>query len=126
MAGAVGSRGVLDHPASGVARPNAAIYDETVKLRRDGLIWRRAGDEVIALDLTRSEYMASNASGAVVWEALADGAHRDSLVERLCAEFDVDAEVAGADVDSLLAWLRNEGLLEEDPPTPRPSKDGRA
>lgn len=101
-------------------------YDEPMKLRQDGLIWRRAGDDVIALDLTRSEYLASNATAAVLWEALADGADRDDLVGLLCARFDVLPEVAGADVDRLLSWLRAEGLLEEDQVIPRPSNDGSA
>jgi len=69
---------------------------------------------VIALDLTRSEYLASNETAAVVWEALADGAQRDDLVARVCGQFDVDPDVAGADVDRLLGWLRAQGLLEDD------------
>jgi hypothetical protein len=85
-----------------------------MRLRQEGLIWRNAGDEVVALDLTRSEYLASNKTAAVVWEALADGADRESLAELLCARFDVTPEVARADVERLLEWLAAEGLLEAD------------
>jgi hypothetical protein len=92
-------------------------------LRRDGLIWRRAGEDVIALDLTRSEYLASNATAAVVWEALAEGTSRDDLVTLLCARFDVEPSIAGADVDRLLTCLGSEGLLEDPQAIPQPSND---
>jgi hypothetical protein len=97
-----------------------------VKLRRDGLIWRRAGDDLIALDLTRSQYLASNATAAVVWEALAEGATRDGLVEVLCAHFEVERSEAGADVDRLLSWLESEGLLEHPHAMPQPSNEPSA
>jgi Coenzyme PQQ synthesis protein D (PqqD) len=85
-----------------------------MRLRREGLIWRNAGDEVVALDLTRSEYLASNRTAAVLWEALAEGADHESLVQLLCARFDVAPEVARGDVGRLLEWLAAEGLLEDD------------
>jgi hypothetical protein len=97
-----------------------------MKLRQDGLIWRKAGDDVIALDLTRSQYLATNATAAVVWESLAEGTSRDDLVNLLCTRFDVEPNVAAADADRLLGWLRSEGLLEEAHAMPQPSNDGSA
>jgi Coenzyme PQQ synthesis protein D (PqqD) len=75
-------------------------------------MWRRAGDELIALDLDTSQYLAANETAAAVWEALAGGATRDELVARLCAGFDVEREVAQADLDRLLEAMRSEGLIE--------------
>ncbi len=83
-----------------------------MRLRHDGLIWRRAGDELIALDLDSSQYFTANESAAVVWDALADGATREELVSVLCERFDVEPEVAQADVGRLLGSLRSEGLIE--------------
>lgn len=97
-----------------------------MRLRREGLIWRMSGDEVVALDVTRSEYLASNSTAAVLWEALAEGADRDGLVDLLCARFDVEPGVARADVERLLEWLAAEGLLEDDQAIPQPSNDGSA
>jgi hypothetical protein len=83
-----------------------------VRLRRDGLIWRRAGDEVIALDLDSSAYLAANATAAVVWEALADGSTQEELVTLLCRRFEVEPRVARRDVERLLETLESEGLIE--------------
>jgi Coenzyme PQQ synthesis protein D (PqqD) len=83
-----------------------------VRLKREGLIWRRAGGEVIALDLDRSQYLAANETAAAVWEALASGATCQELVATLCSRFDVEREVAQADVDRLLDAMRSEGLIE--------------
>jgi hypothetical protein len=95
-----------------------------VRLRREGLIWRKAGEEVVALDMTRSEYLASNRTAAVLWEALAEDTDPETLVEVLRTHFDVTPEVARADVERLLEWLAGEGLLEDDQAMPQPSNDG--
>lgn len=84
-----------------------------MRLRREGVIWRRAGEEVIALDLDRSEYLAANETAAAVWEALADGATREELVALLCRRFEVEQRVARADIEQLLATLHSQGLIEE-------------
>jgi hypothetical protein len=87
-----------------------------VRLRRDGLTWRRAGDELLVLDLARSEYLSANATGSLVWERLAEGATRDELAQALVERFAVDEGQARADVDRLLEQLEAEGLLESDAP----------
>lgn len=69
---------------------------------------------MIVLDLERSEYLLLNSSAAAVWEALERGAGRDDLVGRLCRQFRVTRERAGADVDRLLAQLREHELLDEE------------
>lgn len=83
-----------------------------VRLRREGLIWRRAGDEVIALDLDSSQYFTANETAAAVWAKLADGATQDELVCALCERFEVEPQVAQADVERLLGSLQSEGLIE--------------
>jgi hypothetical protein len=89
-----------------------APYRRLVQLRRDGLIWRRAGKELIALDLVSSQYFAANETAAAIWEALAAGAPAEELAAMLCDRFDVEPEVARADTDRLLDSLRAEGLIE--------------
>jgi hypothetical protein len=90
----------------------AHAYDELVRLRGEGLIWRRAGDELIALDLDSSQYFAANETATAVWDALADGATREELVTMLCARFEVEQHVAEADIGRLLSSLQTEGLIE--------------
>jgi hypothetical protein len=83
-----------------------------VRLRQQGLIWRRAGDELVVLDLDRSEYLAANTTAAVVWEGLAAGASSEQLVALLCECFAVEPAVARGDVERLLGELADEGLVE--------------
>jgi hypothetical protein len=82
-----------------------------LRLRGD-LVWRAAGEEVVALDGEPGRYVSTNAAGGVLWRALADGASREELVRRLVAEFEIDAERAEQDVDAYLAELEENGLLE--------------
>jgi hypothetical protein len=84
----------------------------TYRLRRDSLTWLEADDEVVALDEDKAAYLSANASATVLWVALADGAARDDLVERLVQSFGISADVAGADVDAFLADLQSRNLIE--------------
>lgn len=52
-----------------------------------------------------------NESGVVLWKKLEQGSDRDGLIAALTAEYDVDAAVAGNDVDAFLAHLKNAGCL---------------
>ena len=59
---------------------------ERLRVRAEAVEWRTVEGEIVALDLRRSLYLAINPSGATLWPALVEGASRDELVERLCAE----------------------------------------
>jgi Coenzyme PQQ synthesis protein D (PqqD) len=65
----------------------------------------------VALDLRRSRYLAVNQTGKVLWTALADGATRDELVDRLVTAFGIERSRAAADVDAFAADLESRGLL---------------
>ncbi|MGH2993054.1 MAG: PqqD family protein [Solirubrobacterales bacterium] len=82
-----------------------------MRLRDADLDWREVEGELVALDLRESRYLAVNRSGQVLWAALAEGATRDELVERLVEAFDIEAASAAADVDAFTAELDSRGLL---------------
>ncbi len=82
------------------------------RLRAEGLAWEVVEDEVVVLDLTSSEYFGLNATGTVLWQALAANATVDDLVQELMTTFDVDAPTASADVANFLETLQSHGLLE--------------
>ena len=65
----------------------------------------------MALDLRESRYLAVNATGKVLWDALVEGATRDDLVERLVETFGVERARAENDVDAFTAELDSRGLL---------------
>jgi hypothetical protein len=83
-----------------------------LKLRREAVEWREADDEVLVLDVGAGEYLATNATGARLWQALAEGSDREQLVAMLVESFDVDESAAASDVDGFLATVRDRGLLE--------------
>jgi hypothetical protein len=85
---------------------------ERLRVRADALEWRTVEGEIVALDLRRSLYLAINPSGAVLWPALVEGASRDELIERLCAESGISRETAEPDVDGFLSQLASHDLLE--------------
>lgn len=74
--------------------------------------WRAIEDEVVVLDLRTELYLSFNASGAVLWCSLAEGATNDELVQRLITGFDVDEEQARADVNEFVEELLERGLVE--------------
>lgn len=83
------------------------------RLRGDGLIWRSFDDEGVVLDVDRSLYLGTNETATALWPRLREGATREQLVEALTAEFDVEEDVAGGDVDAFIAELRQHGLLQD-------------
>jgi Coenzyme PQQ synthesis protein D (PqqD) len=85
---------------------------ERLRLREDAVDWRLVQGEVIALDRARSEYLAVNATGTVLWEALSGGATAEELSERLVAAHGLERDVAERDVAAFLDDLRGRGLLD--------------
>lgn len=81
------------------------------RLRRD-VTWREADDEVLAVDGDFKSYASTNATGRVLWQALAVGASREELVQRLVDEFGIDRVRAAQDVDAFVAELETHGFLE--------------
>ena len=54
-----------------------------------------------------------NEVGAFLWKKLEQDVSSADLVEALLSEYDVTAEIAGADVERFMASLREKGLLDE-------------
>jgi hypothetical protein len=83
-----------------------------LRLRNQALEWRDIEGEVVAVDTRKAVYMAINHTGAVLWPALSEGATREELVERLVGAYDVDRGAAEGDVDTFVAMLEEQDLLE--------------
>ena len=83
-----------------------------LRLRTDDLLWRTVDDEIVALEARDSTYLSTNASGALLWQMLADGATREELVVALVEPFDLGRDEAAADVDRFVAELEAHGLLD--------------
>jgi hypothetical protein len=83
-----------------------------VRIRRDEVTWQELDDEVVALDLTSSEYLRLNGSGAVLWRRLVEGAEVDELEALLVETYGIDAATASADAAAFVQRLEERGLLE--------------
>jgi hypothetical protein len=84
----------------------------TLRLRATALDWREVDGEIVALEAATATYLGGNRTATTLWRALAEGTSREQLVDRLRAEFGVEAETAGRDVDAFVAELDSRGLLE--------------
>ena len=84
-----------------------------LRLRTDAVAWRHVEGEVIAVDLRSSTYLSAAGSGALLWQALADGTTREMLVDLLTGEFGIERDRAAADVDAFVADLAGRELLDE-------------
>ena len=83
-----------------------------LQLRADGVEWRAVDGEVVALDVNESEYLAVNASGRILWEALGRGTTRARLVQSLIDAYALSPDAAERDTDAFLAELHRRGLLD--------------
>jgi Coenzyme PQQ synthesis protein D (PqqD) len=86
-----------------------------LKLNPAALQWRLLEGEVLAIDLTNSQYLSVNPSGATLWPTLAEGATEDELAELLMQRWSLDRESANTDVAAFIGWLDEKGLLLEEP-----------
>lgn len=85
---------------------------ERLRLRADAVDWKHVDGEIVALDLTHSRYLAINATGTALWQALAEGATREQLADLLVAAHQISPSRARQDADAFVAWLHAERLLE--------------
>lgn len=83
-----------------------------LKLRSADLHWREIDDEIVALEARRSNYVAANAAGTLLWRELAAGTTRDALADVLVDVYGIDRERARADADRFVAEVGAQGLLE--------------
>ena len=86
---------------------NDALYRRT-----DRWLASAAGEEILMMHIENGRFQGLNASGAILWERLAEPCGRGALIDALMAAFEVDAAQAGADVDAFLADLMRTGALE--------------
>ena len=69
--------------------------------------------ETILLDPVGDRYLRLNASGAALWELLAQPRAPSDLARTLAERHGLDDEVATRDAQAFLAALRDRGLVQE-------------
>lgn len=79
---------------------------------RGGVVSQVFNGEMVLLDVAAGHYFDLNASGTLMLEQLLAGATREHTIAVVRGRFEVDAERVAADLDALLASLREAGLVE--------------
>ena len=67
--------------------------------------------EAVLLHMDTKDYFRLNATAACVWKGLERGMDREALTAELCAQFEVEADTARAELDALLAELERRRLI---------------
>jgi len=75
------------------------------------VLTRSVGDDLVLVQLDRSEIFSLNPTGARLWRLLMDGESVSDAVSLLLSEYDVDETALRAEVEALVSNLANEGLL---------------
>jgi len=76
------------------------------------VVSRRLGDEIVLVNLKTNRIFSLSPTGARFWELLSEGRSRTEIELQLLQEFDVSREEASAEMDSLVATLRAEALVQ--------------
>ena len=92
--------------------PGEGLTEALLRLR-PGVEWQRLDDEVVALDLNSSSYLAVNDSGALLWPLVAEGTTERQMTETLSTRYALDEGRARSDVAAFLDQLRSLALLDE-------------
>ena len=74
-------------------------------------MWQQVSDEVVLLDLRRSEYFGLNDVGSRMWIALEEAGDVAGAYERLCELYEVQPETLRADLAGFVERLVELGLL---------------
>lgn len=85
--------------------------------------------EAIIMDLRTGNYFSADGSGALIWQAIAEGCGRDAILTWSSDAYAGDPERMAADIDAFIAQLSEHGLVDvhdATAPTPKPARAERA
>ena len=85
---------------------------------KDGFLLRTVAGSNIVVPIGEgsidfSGVITLNEVGAFLWKILEQPADKETLIEKLTAEYDVDSETASKDIDTFLVKLREANLLDD-------------
>jgi hypothetical protein len=76
---------------------------------------RKVAGEMVVLSADDSSLYVFNGVGTAVWEAVEEPTAVSTIVERICRDYDIDAEQARLDVVEFVDGLLAHGVLMEQP-----------
>ena len=84
---------------------------------KEGFVLRQVADNWVvlpvgAVSVNFNGMISLNESGVLLWRALENGGDREALADALLSEYEVERDVALADVDEFIATLTKAGCIE--------------
>lgn len=79
--------------------------------RGERLAARKVGGEMVILAADDSSLFVLNELGTVIWETADGQTPVQTIADRVCAEYDVDAETARRDVEEFVRALAAAGVV---------------
>ena len=87
------------------------VSEGAILSRRDGVVFRKASEELVLLDVESGQYYSVNEVGARAWD-LCDGSRSVAeIIEIMCREYDAPEGTIRTDVTLLLQDLVSEDVL---------------
>ncbi len=87
-----------------------------MKIRKGFVVREIAGQSVVVPlgDASKifNGIIKLNETGRVIWDSLSAGEERETTVEKILAEYEIDRETVERDYDTFVANLREANILE--------------
>jgi hypothetical protein len=80
--------------------------------RTSGILVREVDGEILLLDTESDQIHQLNSMASLIWRNLKEGASASEIARRLAEQFDVDENIAFADVEDILGKLRALKVIE--------------
>lgn len=93
------------------ATPIAVTLADQVSPNDDVMV-QEVGGESVLLDLASEQYFSLDAVGTRIWMLLGDQNNLASIVDQLCAEYQVEPERIRTDLLALVTQLAEAGLVK--------------
>ncbi len=77
-------------------------------------IWKEVGEKIVVLNVDSGRYFSLNETASVIWNGLIEKAEFGEIVDRLCANFDVDGGEARHDATQMIDEFVSSGMITAD------------
>ena len=88
------------------------MIEKTQVYRASDLIWRRIGDEVVIITPDGQTTHLLNRTAGFIWEIMDDSSVND-MVGKTCERFNVSAEEAHQDIESIIEKMLQLGIINQ-------------
>jgi hypothetical protein len=88
---------------------------EQLSIRRQDVAAKIIDNEAILINLTTGLYYSMGTVGGRVWSLIEQGNVAQNIAATIASEFDIEADIAAADVNELVRQLVDEKLIDATP-----------